>query len=136
MYLLDTNVISEVRRKDGDPAVRTWFDGVDGADLFLSVLVVGEITRGIAVVKDRDPAFATSLQTWLDGLVQRFADRLLPVDTETALAWGRLTAARTVPAIDGLLAATARRHDMTLVTRNVADLAGLDVALLNPFEAS
>lgn len=133
MYLLDTNVISEIRKGDGNPSVRTWFDSTDGAELFLSVLVLGEVQRGILMVRGRDPSLAASLQAWLDQLRIDYADRLLVIDNEVALEWGRLNAIRTVPAIDGLLAATASRYGMTLVTRNTSDFIGLNIAMMNPF---
>lgn len=85
------------------------------------------------MVRGRDPSLAASLQAWLDQLRIDYADRLLVIDNEVALEWGRLNAIRTVPAIDGLLAATASRYGMTLVTRNTSDFAGLNIATMNPF---
>ena len=137
MFLLDTNVISEVRKGARcNAGVAAWFAGVPDADLFISVLVTGEIRRGVERVRPRDPRQAEALEHWLGDLIESYADRVLPVDARVAEAWGRLGAARPVPVIDALLAATAHVHDMTLVTRNASDVDGLAVAVLNPFEAS
>jgi toxin FitB len=133
VFLLDTTIVSEVRKPRPNPSVQAWFEAADGRSLFLSVLVLGEIARWIAIVEDRDAERAKSLRTWLDQLRTGYHDRLLPVDVGVAEAWGRMTARRTVPAVDGLLAATAKHHGMTLVTRNTADVADLDVPVLNPF---
>ena len=136
MFLLDTNIISEVRKGERcDPRVAAWFAGVRDTDLFISVLVTGEIRRGVERLRGRDPHRAEALERWLEALFAAYADRVLPVDARVADAWGRLGAARPVPVIDGLLAATARVHDMTLVvTRDTADVDGLGVPVLNPFE--
>ena len=136
MFLLDTNVVSEIRKSRPNPSVRSWFDATDDASLFLSVLVLGEIERGIVGLQDRDERRAAALTAWLDRLRTVYRDRLLPIDTGVAEVWGRLTAHRTVPAIDGLLAATAKHHGMTFVTRNVDDVADLGIDVLNPFELS
>ena len=136
MFLLDTNVISEVRKADRcNVAVARWFAAVSDADLFISVLVTGEIRRGIERLRGRDASQAEILERWLQDVMTSYADRVLPIDGRVADAWGRLGAARPVPVIDGLLAATARVHDMTLVTRNVQDVEGLGVSVLNPFDA-
>ena len=132
-YLLDTNVVSELRRRAPDPAVVAWFATVDGADLFLSVLVVGEIEQGIERLRQRDAVRARALTTWLDGLRSSFAHRIAPVSLDVALTWGRLNATRPLPVVDGLLAATALTRGWTLVRRNERDLADTGVSLLNPF---
>lgn len=106
---------------------------MDGRDLHLSVLVLGEIEQGIERLRPRDPDRARALVTWLDGLRERHAGRIAPVTLDVALAWGRLNAARPLPVVDGLLAATALTHGWALVTRNVRDLAGTGVELVNPF---
>jgi predicted nucleic acid-binding protein len=133
VFLLDTNVIAEVRKSDGDPGVHAWFESVADDSLFLSALVLGEIQRGIRLVEPRDAMLAGTLQEWLDQLRSQYHDRLLPIDADVALVWGRLSAIRSVPDVDGLLAATALHHGMTLVTRNVQDFDGLGVTVLNPF---
>lgn len=132
-YLLDTNVVSEVRRPRPDPGVLRWLEAARGDDLFLSVLTIGEIRLGIVRLERRDPARAEALEAWLAGLESGYADRILPVTVAVARRWAVLSAERPLPVVDALLAATAAEHDATLVTRNVADLAGVDVPLLDPF---
>ena len=135
-YLIDTNIISEVRKGDrGDPAVTTWWNGVAEDDLWLSPLVLGEIRKGVELVRPRDPVRAEALEAWLAEVMSHFGNRVLPVDTAVAEHWGRMNAIRPMPVIDALLAATAKANGLILVTRNVADMAGLDVDVLNPFEA-
>ena len=135
-FLIDTNIISEVRKGTRcDPSVSVWFDGVPEDQLFLSALVVGEIRKGVELARPRDPDRAAALEAWLSTLAAGFANRILPIDRAVAEAWGRMSAVRTVPVIDGLMAATALVHDMTLVTRNEADVVGLGARVLNPFSA-
>jgi predicted nucleic acid-binding protein len=133
-FLLDTNVISELRKGDrADPGVRDWFAAVTGAELALSVLVLGELHLGLLRLRRRDPVAAQRLQTWLARVRRAYRRRTLPVDAEVVTTWARLNLARPLPVIDSLQAATADVHGLTFVTRNVADLDGVDVALLNPF---
>jgi predicted nucleic acid-binding protein len=133
-YLSDTNIISEVRKGDRcDASVAAWYAAVDDADLYLSVLVLGEVRSGIERARPRDPAKAEVLEAWLNEVMVAFADRVLPIDGAVADEWGHMSALRPIPVIDGLLAATAKAHRMTLVTRNDADVAGLGARLLNPF---
>ena len=134
-YLLDTNVVSEVRRPRPDPGVLRWLEAARGDDLYLSVLTIGEIRLGIVRLERRDPARAEALEAWLAGLEQGYAERILPVTAAVVRRWAALSAERPLPVVDALLAATAAEQDATLVTRNVADLAGVDVPLLNPFGA-
>ena len=134
-YLIDTNIISEIRKRDRcDPRVAAWYASIGDEAIYLSVLVLGEIRRGIERVKPRDPAQARALENWLDQLTKSFAERMLPIDQPVADAWGRMSAVRPLPIIDALLAATAKVNGMTLVTRNSSDVAGLGVPVLNPFE--
>jgi toxin FitB len=133
-FLLDTNVISEVRRPNGDVRVKEWLASVHGDDLYVSVLLVGEIKQGIERLRPRDPIQATSFEVWLGRLRSEFADRILVISEPIAEEWGRLNALATLPVIDGLLAATAIVHRLTLVTRNTRDVARTGVSLLNPFE--
>lgn len=134
-FLLDTNVISEARKRAPDPNVRAWLASVPEADLYVSVLVVGEIRQGIERLRRRDPAQAAPYETWLSALLHGFADRLVPVTADVCEEWGRLNVPDPLPVVDGLMAATAKLRDWTFVTRNVADLARTEVRLLNPFEA-
>ena len=106
---------------------------MDADDLFLSVLVVGEIRNGIEKVRRRDGAAAAALEGWLEGLVASHGDRILPVDRKVAEEWGRLASRRTLPVVDGLMAATAIVHGLTLVTRNVRDVSGTGATVLDPF---
>lgn len=134
-FLLDTNVISETRLRVSDAGVLTWLETVDQADLYLSVLTLGELAKGIARKRLKDPAAADSLEHWRLGIVSLFSDRIVPVDVEIASVWGELNAKRPLPVIDALLAATALAKGMTLVTRNTKDVAGTGVATLNPWQA-
>ena len=133
-YLLDTNVVSEIRKPRPHARVASWYETVEGRELFLSVLVVGEIQQGVVRLRRRDRRQAATYETWLHGLKSSFADRILPVTRDVALEWGRLNVGDPLPVVDGLLAATANVHRLTLVTRNVGDMARTGVALLNPFE--
>ena len=135
MFLLDTNVVSESRRgRRCNPGVAAWFAGVVVTDLFIGALTIGEIRKGIILATSRgDHAQAANLDTWWHGILTIFADRILPVDAAVADAWGRMHAIRNVPVVDGLLAATAIVHDLTLATRNVSHVQGLGADLLNPF---
>ncbi|MGI8916416.1 MAG: type II toxin-antitoxin system VapC family toxin [Chloroflexota bacterium] len=134
--LLDTNVISEVRKPVQNAGVQQWFAGVRAEELFLSVMVAGEIRRGIERLRRRDPAQASVYETWLGTLRRDYVDRILPVTAEIAEEWGRLNDVDPLPVIDGLLAATARVHGLILVTRNTDDFARTGVRLLNPFTST
>ena len=132
-WLLDTNIVSELRKGErADPRLRAWFADVDEDALFTSVLVVGELRRGIESIRRRDVPSSLALEHWLAALSDGFADRILPVDRMVAEAWGRLNVPDPVPTVDGLLAATARVHGMTLVTRNTRDVERTGVPLLDP----
>lgn len=134
-FLLDANVITEVRKRERcNEAVAAWWSGVRPEQIYLSALVLGEIRRGIEQVRPRDPAQAEALERWLTALADGFRERILPVDQPVSEEWGRMDAVRTLPIIDGLLAATAKVHGLTLVTRDVGDLAGCGARLLDPFQ--
>jgi toxin FitB len=134
-YLIDTNIISEIRKDTRcDRRVAAWYAAVAEDDLYLSVLVVGEIRKGVELVRRRDPAKAQALERWLGEIDAAFGDRILPIDRAVTDEWGRIGALRPVPVVDGLLAATAKVHRMTLVTRNDSDVAGLGAEVLNPFK--
>ena len=133
-YLLDTNIVSELRKGDRcNPGVRNWVADVDDDGLFVSVLVLGEIRRGIELIRRRDEIAARSLDRWLRGLERRFEERILPITAEIADRWGRLALEQPLPPIDGLLAATALHHGLTLVTRNVGHVKRSGSKVLNPF---
>lgn len=134
-YLLDTNVISELRKGERtDANLTTWFAGLADEEIFLSVLTIGEIRRGTESVRRRDPDSASALDRWLALLSEAHGDRILPVDRAIAEEWGRMNVPDPLPVVDGLLAATARVLGLTLVTRNVADVEGTGVELLDPFD--
>lgn len=132
--LLDTNILSEIRKPRPDAAIIAWLDAQDAGDLYISVLTLGEIREGVDRLATRDSARSLALGRWLADLSILYADRILLVDQNVAQDWGRLraAAARPLPVIDALLAATARVNGLTLVTRNDKDFRGLDVPVLNP----
>ena len=136
-FLLDTNVISELVKAKPEPRVAGWIENIDESLLYLSVLTLGEIREGITSL--RDGARRLSLEAWLDrDLALRFSDRIISIDLDVADRWGRIAGnarKKPLPVIDGLLAATALHCDLTLVTRNIADIAGSGVAVFNPWEA-
>ena len=135
-YLLDTNVAGEARKRErANPNVLAWFETVEDGELFLSVLVLGEIRKGVEQARRTDPRRALALERWLKGLERSYSDRVLPVGAAVADQWGRLSAERSLSTVDGLLAATALVHNLTLVTRNVRHVAHTSVGLLNPFES-
>jgi predicted nucleic acid-binding protein len=133
-YLLDTNVVSELRKRHPDPHVLAWYDGVASADLFISVLTIGEIRLGVERLRRKDPAQAELLEQWLGGLQVTYADHIAGIDTAAADQWGRLNVPDPLPVIDGLLAATAMARGWTMVTRNTADIARSGVPVINPFD--
>jgi len=138
-FLLDTNVISELLKPRPEPKVTTWLDSTDEELIFLSVLTIGEIRKGINL--HPDPVGRAKLESFLASAVRtRFDGRILPVDSSVAERWGLLTAKakteknHTLPVIDGLFAATAQHHNLTLVTRNAKDVACTGIQLFNPWE--
>jgi len=132
--LLDTNVLAELRKgRRANAGVRAWFDDVEPDAIRLSVVTIGEIRRGIENIRRRDPAAARSIEAWLRGLLSDHAEGILRVDLEVAEEWGKLNVPDPMPVIDGLLAATARVHGLTLVTRNVKDVEKAGVDVINPF---
>ena len=132
-WLLDTNIVSELRKGErANPGLRAWFAEAAEESLFTSVLVVGELRRGIESIRRRDAPSALALEQWLAGLTDGFADRILPVDRDVAEQWGFLNVPDPVPTVDGLLAATAFVHGLTLVTHNTRDVARTGVPLLDP----
>ncbi len=135
IYLIDTNIISEVRKGTRcDANVARWYDSLGDADIYLSVLVLGELRKGVERARSSDPARANALEKWLATVAASYAERILPIDQNVADEWGRMAAKRPVSTIDALLAATAKVHGMTLATSNVSDVAGLGAEVVNPFE--
>lgn len=132
MYLVDTNVISEARR--GTREAVAWLRSVGADRLYLSVITLGEVAKGIALRERRDRAAAAHLTAWLQTLRRDYAARVLPVSDAVALEWGRVAALRPRGDSDGLIAATAIVHDLILVTRNVADFDDTRVSLVNPWD--
>lgn len=132
-FLLDTNVISEARRKAPDARVLTWLRQADPASLYISVLSLGEIVKGAEALARRDPAAARPLREWLVVLRLHYADRLIGIDGSIVETWGRIASTRPLPVIDGLLAATAVVRGMIFVTRNTSDIADTGAATLNPW---
>jgi len=135
--LLDTNVLSELRKgARANAHLRRWFDGVSVNEIYLSVLVIGELRRGLELVRRRDTKQAAALERWLTRVTTDHAERILPVDGPVADQWGRLTTKQPGSVVDTLMAATALVHGLLLVTRNVKDVAWTGVSYLNPFEAA
>lgn len=135
-YLLDTNIVSELRKGDrANPNVLAWYQARDKRELYLSVVTLAELRRGIALLRKRDPVQADALDRWCHALQRGFsrAGHLLNLRAAEAAAWGELMAIRPLPILDAFLAATAKTHNLALVTRNEADFAGLPVTVENPF---
>lgn len=134
MFLIDTDVLSALGKRQRDPNVEAWFVRQRSADLFLSVVTIGEIERGIALQQPRDPGFAATLAQWLDQMLATFGDRILPFDLAAARRWGALSAELGNDSADLQIAATALEHGLTVVTRNVSDFARAGVPTLDPFK--
>ena len=132
-YLLDTNVLSETRKKSADPNVISFLSSADSTGIFLSVLTLGELRKGVALKQHSDAVAASQLAVWVEGLQTHFSKRILSIDAATAKLWGDLSAQRPRPVIDTLLAATAITHDLTLVTRNTRDVEDTGVRFLDPW---
>ena len=134
MYLIDTMVLSEMRKRRRHPGVVRWLRGRTGDAPFLSAVTVGEIERGIERQRLDDPVFAEALGSWLDRTINLYADRILPVTTAIARRWGRLSARIGHGGADLLIAATALEHELTVVTRNIRHFAPTGAAVENPFK--
>jgi toxin FitB len=134
MYLIDTVTLSELRKRRRDARLVAWFEKQRTADLFISVISVGEIERGIAGQRKSSPAFAAALASWLDAVLALYAERILPFDLSSARRWGLLSAALGNESVDLMIAATALEHGLAVVTRNTADFAPAQVPVLNPFK--
>ena len=132
-YLLDTNIVSETRKRLADERVIGFLNAIESARLFLSVLTLGELRKGVAARFAEDPDAATELGAWVDTIEVTFADRVLPVSAAAGRRWGELSARRKLPVIDTLIAATALTHDLILVTRNIRDVSATGVETINPW---
>ena len=135
MYLLDTNVVSALRRPDRHPAPASWLRGQRSSDVYLSVVALGEIERDIAQQIPRDPDFARELAQWHERTLTWFSDRILPVDIAVTRRWGRLSASIGNQDVDLLIAATALEHGLTVVTRNVRHFEPTGVQVINPSQS-
>jgi predicted nucleic acid-binding protein len=136
MYLLDTDVVSELRKRKCSPAVARWFDKVPDSELYLSVITITEIEKGIERQRTLDPQFANQLIAWLEHTLRAFGERLLPLTVNVARRWGRLATQVGNTELDLAIAATALEHGLTVVTGNTKHFQRTGVKLLNPFHAS
>jgi len=135
-YLVDTNVISEVRKGQRcDKSVWAWWSAVAPAGIFLSVLTIGEIRKGVENIRRRDARSASTLEGWLLQIISHYRDQIIPIEVDIVEEWGWMSVPNQLPVIDGLIAATAKRRGLTLVTRNTADMERAGVSLLNPWLA-
>ncbi len=133
MFLVDTVILSELRRRQRNPLVVAWFERQRTTDLFISVISIGEIERGIERQRAIDPGFADALALWLDRMLALYGERVLPFDLATARRWGTLSAVVGNDSADLMIAATALEHGLTVVTRNISDFEPTGVAVLDPF---
>jgi len=136
MYLLDTVVLSELRRRERNPRVVEWLASQRSSELFLSVVTIGEIERGILLQQTKNAPFASTLARWLETILHRYADRILDIDTAVARRWGRLSAEVGHDSADLLIAATAQAHGLTVVTRNLRHFVPTGVKVFNPWDTS
>ncbi|MCP4697681.1 MAG: type II toxin-antitoxin system VapC family toxin [Gammaproteobacteria bacterium] len=135
-YLLDTDILSAARRKYCDPNVKQWLCGVNPDALFLSVVTLGEVERGITRQRRINPIFVDELERWLEGILAHYTDRILPLSTTIARRWGRLSAELGHAGADLMIAATALEYGLTIVTRNVHHFETTGVAVFNPYVGS
>jgi toxin FitB len=134
MYLLDTDIVSELRRPRRDKNVVAWTESITPSDLFISTVTAFEIEFGIEQQRRDDPQFARDLEAWLDTTLRLYGDRILPLTVRIARRWGRLSVQIGNKNLDGAIAATALEHGLTVATRNIAHYQRTDVATVNPFE--
>ena len=134
MFLLDTVALSELRKKERNPGLVRWIKNKQNIQLFISVVTIGEIERGVWLQKNKNAAFAAKLNDWLSQLLLLHKDRILPVTTSIAMRWGRLSALAGHAGADVLIAATALEHGLTVVTRNERHFAPTEVPCVNPWE--
>ena len=133
-FLVDTNILSELRKRTrADARVRQWREEIDGDQLFLSVLSIGEIRQGIENIRLRDPSQAAALERWLERTLENYRGRILDVNAAIADRWGRLSPRQPQPFVDGFIAATALEYGMTVATRNTSHFVRSGVPVVNPF---
>ena len=136
-FLLDTNIVSELRKGTrADVGVAEWFEELEDDQVFLSVLTIGELRRGIEAIRPRDHRQARRLDLWLQELLSSFADRILPIGLEIGDTWGRLNVPDPLPVVDGLLAATAHVHGLTLATRDTGPAQISGISYVDPFQGN
>ena len=133
MFLLDTVVISELRKADRNIGVVEWISGKQDSELFLSALTIGEIRRGICLQEQKDYQFASRLSEWLDSILHFYGERILPVSTSVAMEWGNISAQTGNASADNLIAATAKIHHLTVVTRNIKHFSSTGIPCINPW---
>ncbi|MDH3599590.1 MAG: type II toxin-antitoxin system VapC family toxin [Candidatus Tectomicrobia bacterium] len=134
-FLLDTNIISELRKRQRcHPGVAHWFAAIGDEEIYLSALVIGEIRKGIELIRRQDSVTAARLESWLRQVMHDYEERILPIDQTVAEEWGRMNVPNLLPTVDALLAATAKVYDLVLVTRNVNDIQATGVNYVNPFD--
>jgi predicted nucleic acid-binding protein len=133
MFLIDTVILSELRKRERYPSVVKWFERQRTSDLFLSVISIGEVERGITRQRTTDPGFATALADWLDKVLSIYGERIVPFDLRAARRWGALSAALGNDSVDLMIAATALENGLTVVTRNASDFEPTGVAVFDPF---
>jgi predicted nucleic acid-binding protein len=134
MYLLDTDVVSELRRPRRDSDIVAWIEPITSTDLFISTITIFEVEFGIEQQRRDDPPLARDLEAWLDDTLRLYGDRILPLTVNIARRWGRLSAQIGNKNVDGAIAATALEHGLTVVTRNIVHYTATGVAIVNPFE--
>ena len=134
MYLLDTMMLSELRKKERNPGVAAWLSGKPDQALFVSVVSIGEIAKGIAQQDKRNREFAKTLRQWLEKLLLLYKERILPIDIPIAKRWGELSVQANNSGADILLAATALEHNLTIVTRNEKHFPLTDLKIINPWQ--
>lgn len=132
-YLLDTDILSAIRRKQRDPNLEKWLHSIQSADVYLSVVTLGEVERGISQQRRINPEFAEDLERWLDSILLRYEQRILPLSVSIARRWGRLSGALGHSSADLMIAATALEHNLTVATRNTRHFEPTQVSLINPY---